>query len=78
MAGKYGHRNCDWNLDADGFDWNRANLGMMMDIRTELRQLNTLLHCSNFTDIPNILRGVRKNTARPKRKKAQANRSSVK
>jgi hypothetical protein len=75
MAGRYGHRNCDWNLDADGFDWNRANLGMLMDIRAELKKLNALLACPNFTDIPHILRVIRKNTTKP-RKRKQSDRAS--
>lgn len=29
-----------------------------MDIRDELKQLNALLGCSNFTNIPRTLRGV--------------------
>lgn len=37
-------------------------------IRDELRRLNTLLHCGNFTAIPSKLDRIGRNTAKPKRK----------
>lgn len=39
-----------------------------MDIRDELQKLNALLGCHNFTAIPNVLRGIRRNTAKPRKK----------
>jgi hypothetical protein len=39
-----------------------------MDIRAELKRLNHLLHCHNFTEIPGVLRGIRRNTTKRKRK----------
>ncbi len=38
-------------------------------IRDELRKLNALLHCANFTGIPSVLKDIRRNTVKPKRKK---------
>ena len=36
-----------------------AHLATLMDIRDELKKLNGLLHCHNFTTIPTVLRGIR-------------------
>lgn len=44
-------------------------LVVLFGIYQELKRLNTLLHCSNFVGIPGTLRAIRKNTAKPKRKK---------
>lgn len=76
MAGRYGHRNVDWNLNAESFDWNRANLGLLMDLRDELKRLNTLLACPNFTGIPATLRRISKNTAKPRKKKRTSDRAA--
>lgn len=35
-----------------------AQLAVMLDIRDELQRLNALLHCSNFTSIPRVLRTI--------------------
>ncbi len=44
-------------------------LSVLMDLRDELKRLNTLLHCGNFVRIPFVLDGIAKNTKRPKRKR---------
>ena len=49
--------------------WDCVQVAVLMDIRDELQRLNRLLHCSNFTDIPMILRRVEKNTTKRKPKK---------
>lgn len=38
---------------------NDALLATVMDLRDELKKFNNLLHCSNFTSIPSILRQIR-------------------
>lgn len=43
-------------------------LAVAMDIRDELQKLNSLLHCHNFVVIPDILRTIRRNTTKPKKK----------
>lgn len=73
---KFTHRNQQWNLDHDRFDWNRAQLGMLMDICDELKKLNTLLHCSNFTAIPGKLDRIRIATARIPAKRKAARRAT--
>ena len=64
--------NVDWTIaEADGTvpSWERAGIAVLMDIRRELRRLNRLLACPNFTSIPNTLRQIRRNTTRKTRKK---------
>jgi len=46
-----------------------AQLTVLMDIRDELKKLNALLHCSNFTAIPHVMREVARNTKPKKRKR---------
>ena len=54
-----------------------AQLAVLMDIRDELQQLNRLLQCSNFIDIPLMLDEIVINT-RPKRRTAATKRRKVK
>ena len=64
--------NCNWTVcdpDATSASWDGAQLAVLMDIRDELKRLNALLHCSNFIAIPNILRDVKRNTARKRKRK---------
>jgi len=46
-----------------------ASLAVLMDIRDELKSLNRLLQCPNFSMIPKILRGIRQNTTKKRRTK---------
>lgn len=65
------HRNCHWILptDADGRveRWEYVSIAVLMDIRDELQTLNRLLGCPNFTNIPTVLRSIRRNTAKPRK-----------
>jgi hypothetical protein len=69
------HRNMNWELTSE-FSWNHANLGMLMDIRDELRRLNNLLHCSNFTGMPFTLLDIKRNTTKPRKRRSKANRKA--
>lgn len=63
------YRDVDWTLPADAIGtWERVNTAILMDIRDELKRLNSLLHCSNFTAIPFKLDAIRNNTT-PKKKR---------
>jgi hypothetical protein len=56
-------KNRNWNVaEADGSvpTWDRIQLAVLMDIRDELQELNRLLGCRNFIEIPATLRGIRK------------------
>ncbi len=46
-----------------------AQLAVLMDIRDELKRLNSLLHCGNFMRIPRILDRISANTHKPKKRK---------
>lgn len=66
-------KDVNWKpADEDGNTptWERANLAVMMDIRDELKDLNRILHCQNFLDIPQKLEAIRRNTDKPRKKKA--------
>lgn len=49
--------------------YNSLHLAVLMDIRDELKRLNSLLYCDNFYRIPNTLRQIEVNTNKAKRKK---------
>ena len=62
----------DWKIktNTDGTTPQQdAHLAVLMDIRDELKQLNRLLGCENFLDIPALLRMIRENTTKPKVKR---------
>jgi hypothetical protein len=65
------HKNVRWTVhtNAEGrTSYEGAQLAVLMDIRDELQTLNRLLGCANAVAIPEILRGIRRNTAKRKRK----------
>lgn len=70
------HKDANWSLGDKVTTWDECQLSVLMDIRDELkttnielRSLNTLLRCHNFTDIPRILRGIRRKLPVPKVRK---------
>ena len=64
------HRNTNWNCGPiEEITMERAQLAVLQDIRDELRGLNRLLNCPNFTGIPKTLERIRKNTVKPRGKK---------
>lgn len=74
MAKDVRHKNCGWSVNAndDGkFSFEKVHTILLMDIRDELQTLNTLLGCDNFRQIPEILRGIRMNTAKKKKAKGR-------
>ena len=63
--------NVDWDVaDPDGKvpTWERVSIAVLMDIRRELRRLNALLACPNFTGIPRTLTAIKRNTAKRRKK----------
>lgn len=65
------YRDRDWNVANDGGvirDSIKGGvmLAVMLDIRDELRKLNALLSCGNFTGIPRTLKQIATNTTKPK------------
>lgn len=71
------HKNFDWSLHDEGtpnnqggrsYEISTIQLSLLMDIRDELKQLNALLSCRNFTNIPKTLRAIQRNTMKAKAK----------
>lgn len=54
--------------------WQHVEIEILMDIRSELQKLNTLLHCTNFVGIPRTLKRISSNTAKPRKPKSSAQR----
>ncbi len=44
-----------------------ASLAVLMDIRRELQRLNVVFSCTNFIQIPSVLKDIRKNTNKNKK-----------
>lgn len=76
------HKDADWkirnNEGSDSCSVEFAQLAVLMDLRDELKRLNTLLHCSNFVGIPGVLRRISKNTAKPRPKRTALRSSKAK
>lgn len=66
-------KDVEWNLpvkpEGNIDSWDALHGALLMDIRDELKRLNGLLHCSNFTGIPHTLLRISRNTAKPRKKK---------
>lgn len=65
-------KDANWEVTkgiSDTYTYEQAQLCVLMDIRDELKRLNKLLHCHNFVSIPQVLKGIRRNTTKKKRKK---------
>lgn len=48
--------------------WEYVAIAVLMDIRDELKQLNALLHCSNFVGIPRTLKAIQRKIPTPKKR----------
>ena len=59
----------NWNWMVNERTYEAAQLAVLMDIREELAALNRLLRCPNFMQIPLKIEAIRRNTAKPRRKK---------
>lgn len=70
------HKDHDWDLPTGtrnqngGFTvpWDYVHAAILMDIRDELKRLNSLLYCSNFTGIQRTLRAIRAAVEKPKKR----------
>jgi hypothetical protein len=56
------HKDANWNLAEEGPGYEGAKLAVLMDIRDELKVLNKVFACSNFLEIPRVLRDIRNMT----------------
>lgn len=65
------HKDGNWNLGEPVMTWEEASVAVLMDIRDELKQLNRIFACPNFQQVPRILKTIRANTTKRKRKRAE-------
>ncbi len=54
----------------------QLQLAVLCVIRDELKKLNALLHCGNCIQIPQILRDIKRNTTKRKRKRKVTRKAS--
>ena len=62
----------EWNLANEQGNiatWRHVSIAVLMDIRRELRTLNSLLRCPNFQAMPGYLARISRNTAKPRKAK---------
>lgn len=45
---------------------------LLMDIRDELKRLNGVFGCANFLEVPGVLRAIKRNTTKPRRRRKKA------
>ena len=67
-----GFQNQNWGVwsNADGtWDSDDVQRAILLDIRRELRKINTVLECKNTLRIPQMLAEIAANTRRPRRKR---------
>ena len=67
-------RNLEWALPEGALTYKAAQLAVLMDIRSELRTLNAVFRCVNFTNLTTIVGRIETNT-RPKRTRRSPRRS---
>lgn len=53
-------KDANWNLPDGALGYDACAVAVLMDIRDELKTLNALLACPNFTGIPSTLKSIRK------------------
>ncbi len=70
------HKDSNWSLPegtpngkgSTEHSWPAIHSAILMDIRDELKSLNAVLHCPNFLEIPRVLREIRRNTTKNRKK----------
>lgn len=67
------HKGIDWDMPdhpSGGVERHEdARLAVLMDLRDELKQLNRVFACHNFQAVPDLLRAIKSNTTKPRKKK---------
>ena len=68
------NKDLNWNLkDSIGNNatYDDAQLAILMDLRDELKHLNSILDCPNFQAIPELLRSIKVNVIKANAKRRQ-------
>lgn len=61
------HKDANWTLNDPIQNWVEVQVSVLMDIRDELKSLNSILGCVNFLHVPETLRRIQENTRPNKR-----------
>ena len=74
------YKDREWVLRTDAVgrleSWEQVQAALLMDLRDELKKLNALLTCPNFTAVPGYLRETAINTRKKKRPLKAVRRSA--
>lgn len=57
------------NSAGKAHSWEAVIVSVLMDLRDELKRLNSAIYCHNFQRIPTTLRGIQRNTAKRRKKR---------
>lgn len=63
------NKDLNWSCGVPPCSNDDAQLAVLMDIRDELKRLNSVMNCQNTLRIPGVLDQIAANTRKPKRKK---------
>lgn len=55
-------------MDSGNFSYDAAQLAVLMDLRDEMKKMNSILNCPNFLEIPAVLQRISRNTTKPRKK----------
>ena len=61
-----------WTVEPDAlgkYSFDAAILTVLMDLRDEMKRMNSVLNCPNFLEVPGILRAIRVQTRKAKRRR---------
>lgn len=73
------HKDLEWELPGLPVpNWDTVHAALAMDIRDELKKLNSLLHCQDFLEIPFKLHHIDLNTRKPVSNKPTKKKPTVK
>ena len=64
-------RNKDINWNTENRSWEAITVAVLMDIRDELKQLNSTFGCHNFLGMPRTLTQIRKAVERSDKRLAK-------
>jgi len=70
----------DWRIEKNGvgdYSWEQVTASILMDIRDELKLMNMRLQCPDFIAVPRLLREIRRNTAKPRKRRLKVVRRSA-
>ncbi len=67
-------KDTEWNVQGTSIP--EIQLILLMDLRDELKRLNSLLHCHNFTSLPYKLQEIRNAILVLRRKKKRRKRKA--